>query len=269
MRILSHDGRQASNCYAFSMLLLLLLRLWLRNLYVFPLCGVELKGNMYMCVAVCRLSCDPHPLWRGLYSSIFPDHVPNGCRTKKFVFVLMQFRDRTAPMACNFLLQGLCVWQGNRFPPTARSHYVGSYRCRYEICSGSITLALVNHAFPSRLMHNFQVHQGRVSSEIITCTSGLNSDIAAGVIVLGDFIICLTSSYSLYDERWLHFVWAVIIVHGMPQWHQWNGRPIDTHGGRFQLWWHLMNVGNYIFLTFLYIAQWFNWKLHWTDMFNK
>lgn len=168
--VLSHDGRQASNCYAFSMLLLLLLRLWLRNLYVFPLCGVELKGNMYVWLILW-----PPPPWRGLFRSIFPDHVPNGCGNKKFVFVLMQFRDRTTPMACNFLLQGLCVWQGNRFPPTARSHHVGS--CWYTNMqrihhSRSREPRLPVLSFLFRLMHDFQVLQGRVSSKIITCTSG-------------------------------------------------------------------------------------------------
>lgn len=113
----------------------------------------------------------PPPPWGGLFRSIFPGHVPNGCGTKKFVFVLMQFRDRTTPMACNFLLQGLCVWQGNRFPPTARSHHVGSYRCTnmqriHHSRSREPRLPVLSSH--SRLMHDFQVHQGRVSSEIIT-----------------------------------------------------------------------------------------------------
>lgn len=51
-----------------------------------------------------------------------------------------------------------------------------------------------------------------------------------GVIVFGDFIICLTSSYSLHDaRRGSVFRGAVIMVHWqwiVTEWHK-RGKPID------------------------------------------
>lgn len=59
-----------------------------------------------------------------------------------------------------------------------------------------------------------------------------------GVIVFGDFIICLTSSYSLHDaRRGSVFRGAVIMVHWqwiVTEWHK-RGKPIDKATRRMTL----------------------------------